>query len=143
MVSDRVLRRFLPFFSDQRLSFRHWQEFIALDFGIRCSIFVSTGYGTILLLLTIQFVPWVGRSNGLKEDNVVSFRYTSIFLFIAIVLELVNAWVMMRFYFQPKQLDALRMTRHCYSLRYFAFLSMLIAANLFINPVYAFTTIPA
>jgi hypothetical protein len=138
---ETLIKPYWPCFGGNSFSYRHWQEFIALDFGIRCSVFVSTGYGIILLLLTIQFVPWVGESNGLKQD-IVNFRYTTLFLFVAIVLELINAFAIMKYYFEPRKLDSLRMTRHCYSLRHFAFLSMLIAANLFINPVYTFTTVP-
>ncbi len=60
-ITDKLMRQCVPLkwcLSEQRLSLSHWQEFIAMDFGIRCSIFVSTGYGILLLLITIQFVPW-------------------------------------------------------------------------------------
>jgi hypothetical protein len=127
---------------NQRLSYRNWQEFIALDFGIRCSIFVSTGYGILLLLVTIQFVPWVSATNALHRD-IAGFRYTVVFLLLAVVFELINAFIMVKYFFLPRQLDVTRMTRHCYSLKYFCLVSMLIASTLFINPVYAFTMVPS
>jgi hypothetical protein len=141
-LTDAFSQRCLKCLGNQRLTYEAWQEFIALDFGIRCSIFVSTGYGILLLLVTIQFVPWVGATNGLKS-NLVGFRYTAVFLLLSCVFELINATLMVKYYFLPRGLNVLRMTRHCYSLRYFCLVSMLIASTLFINPVYALTTIPS
>jgi heme exporter protein D len=122
----------------QSLPHRTWQEFVALDFGIRCAVFIATAYGMTFLLLTINVFPYVRRHNGLRESS-KDFNQTLIYISVAMVMEFINATAMNRFYFQRHGLNILEMVRHCFALKYFALLTLLIGTNLFINPIFAFT----
>jgi hypothetical protein len=128
------------FLNKNRMSHKSWQQFIALDFGIRCAVFITTGYGILAMLITIQYVSWVGNVSGLLENR-DSFIYTSCFIVAAVVLEFLNAWGMNRFFFHKQGLDVQSEVRHCFSLPHFALLSLLIACNLLTNPIFAFITV--
>jgi heme exporter protein D len=119
---------------------RTWQEFVALDFGIRCAIFVATAYGMALLLLTVNMFPYIRRHNYLRETG-KDLNQTLLFIAVALVMELINAAIINRFYFKPHGFDVLEMTRHCFALKYFALFTLLIGACLFINPIFAFTEV--
>lgn len=119
------------------LTHRDWVHFICLDFGIRCCVMISTGLGVLLLLLTINYLPWI--TNSLKESN-AGFGTTSALIGVAIALEAANACLINHFFFRRKNLDVWVSTCHCFADAKFAFLSTIIACNLFINPMYAFTT---
>jgi hypothetical protein len=100
---------------------------------------VVTGYGMLLLLTTIQFVPYLKSHNDLTQSD-YDYSFTSILIAIAVILELLNAIVMVFVYFKPEKLEVLQEVRHCFSLPHFALLAMMIGANLFVNPIFAFTT---
>ncbi len=142
IFTERMIVKYAPkrFQSLYRMTHKDWQQFIALDFGIRCAVFVTTGYGAIIMFLTIQYVPWVAKVNGLHEDR-VSFTYTSMFIVTAVILELINAWAMNKFFFRRLGLDVQYETLRCFSLPHFSLLALLVACNLCINPMYAFTTV--
>jgi heme exporter protein D len=123
-----------------QLPHRTWQEFVALDFGIRCAIFVATAYGMSLLLLTLNVVPSVRRHNFLRESG-KHLNQTLLFIAVALIMELVNAVIINRFYFKARGFNVLDMVRHCFALKYFALLTLLIGTNLFINPIFAFTEV--
>jgi hypothetical protein len=139
-TTERLTRRFLStrYLPQPRLSFRSWQVFISLDFGIRCAILVVTGYGMILLLATVQFVPWLHDHNDLKQST-VNFYFTTVLIVIAVILEFGNAWLMIAVFFRQHKLNVIAEVRHCFSLPHFALLAVMIGSNLFINPVFAFT----
>jgi hypothetical protein len=141
LTTEYLLERFVPigFLQQPRLSHRSWQVFITLDFGIRCAVLVVTGYGMLLLLTTIQFVPYLKSHNDLTQSD-YDYSFTSVLIAIAVILELLNAIVMVFVYFKPEKLEVLQEVRHCFSLPHFALLAMMIGANLFVNPIFAFTT---
>lgn len=141
-ISEAVVLKYTPswFLNRTRMSHKNWQQFIALDFGIRCAVFVTTGYGILIMLITIQYVSWVGNVNGLLEDK-SNFTYTSLFIIAAVSLELINAWGMNRFFFHRQGLDVQSEARHCFALPHFSLLALLVACNLFTNPIFAFITV--
>ncbi len=123
-----------------RFPHRHWQRFIALDFGIRCTIFVSTAVGIIVLLTTVQFVSYLHNVNGLAENETKAYALTMYFIVAATVLELMNAYLMNTWYFRPQGLNVRDQTIHCFNLKDFALQTTVVIAILFINPIFAFTT---
>ncbi len=131
---------FSSFLSTQRLPHRHWQRFMALDFGIRCIVFVMTAVGIMLLITTIQYVPYLNRTNDLAE-HLISYESTIVFIAAALGMELINAFCISNLYFKRLQLDVREETVHCFALRDFSLLALIACTTLFINPVFAFTTI--
>lgn len=113
--------------------------FIALDYGIRCAVLTVTGCGMLLLICAVQFAPWLRGHNDLRQST-ASFSTTAALIGVAVALELVNAAAMSALYFSPRKLDVVAELQHCFSLRHFALLAVMIGANLFINPIFAFTT---
>ena len=94
-----------------RISHNHWMELIALDFGIRCTIFIATGYGMLLLLLAVQFFPWVNSFNALSQGK-VEFQTTCGLIVVAVGCEALNAWIMNKVYFKPRHFDIVRIVGH-------------------------------
>ena len=123
-----------------RLSHAYWQQFIALDFGIRCTVFVTTAFGFLLLLTTVQFVPYLGDSNGLHV-TLLNYEKTAGFIIFAVVLEFINAFIMHQVYFKKVNLRVRQKLLHCFSLKEFAFMVVTISTVMFINPVFAFTIV--
>jgi hypothetical protein len=141
-TTEALVVRYSPawFLRRHRMQHKSWQQFIALDFGIRCAVFVTTGYAIFFMLLVIQYVYWVGNVSGLLE-TAHSFAYTAFFIVAAVVMELVNAWVMNTFFFHKQGLDVQSEVRHCFSLPHFALLALLVASNLLTNPTFAFVDV--
>ncbi len=131
---------FSRFLAAQRLPHKHWQRFMALDFGIRCTVFVITAFGMFFLITTVQFVPYLNGFNGLKESD-GSYELTMMFIGIALVLESINAVLINQLYFVRHGLQVREETIHCFALRDFSLLVTMNCAALFINPIFAFTTI--
>ena len=116
---------------------KDWLCFICLDFGVRCSIMICAGIAIALLLLLIAYVPWI--DNSLKQEG-YGLKLSMAFISLAVVMELINAYIMNQIFFVPQGLSVVQKVRHCFSQPRFAFISMIVAANLFINPMYAFAT---
>jgi hypothetical protein len=131
---------FKMFLLQPRLPHRDWQQFIALDFGIRCVVFVATGYAILLLVTTIEFVPYLKSTNGL-DVSLSTYQSTAIFIVVAVVLEVVNAYIINRFYFQTIDLHVYRELVNCFSFKYFSLICGVLCCNMFINPMFAFTTV--
>ena len=140
--SEQYLQQYCPkiLLVQPRITHRHWMEFMALDFGIRCVIFIGTGYGMILLLVMIQYLPWVHSCNDLVQSN-AEFQMTCILILVAVICESLNAYAMNEFYFKRHQFDILHIVNHCFTSIEFSILAVLIGANLYINPIFAFTTV--
>eukprot|EP01038_Epipyxis_sp_PR26KG_P015105 gene15105-20323_t len=79
------------------LSHKDWMSFVSLDFGIRLVVLLSSAVGIILLLLSIQYIPWV--SNSLKEDP-IGLEKTIYYIALAVALELINVFAMNYLFFQ-------------------------------------------
>jgi hypothetical protein len=120
-----------------RFTNHEWQRLMTLDYGIRVVILISSTYSIILLLVTIQYFPWI--QNDLQQDT-NSFQFTMLLLCLALILESINAYIMNEIYFKPKKLDAIKEVKCCFQNISFGILSLFIGCNLFINPVFAFTS---
>ena len=115
---------------------RDFLAFTALDFGIRCTVMVSTALAILGLLLCIDFVPWA--NNDLKQTSGAAIELEAEFVVVAALLELVNAFVMNHYFFRPQGADVLLRVKQCFANQRFAFLVMMLGSNYFINPIFAF-----
>lgn len=114
-----------------------WQRTIALDYGIRCVIMISTAAGVMLLLLTIDYMPWTGN-NALRQTSQASiFEYIS----IALGLEVLNACVMINYFFKPQGHDVGEIVLTAFQDPRFSFVCCIAGGVLFINPMVAFTAV--
>lgn len=118
-------------------NYQDWLDFFAVDFGIRVIVMISTGVGISLLLITIQFVPWI--DSGLEEERDRDIWKSVQFILVAVVLEGVNAWAMNVLFFKRQQADVMEKTLRLFQDARFALIVVIIAVNLFINPIYAWT----
>jgi hypothetical protein len=131
-----MLGRFIAdLFGSQYVSNEDWKRFIALDFGIRVTVVISSGISISLYLLSISNAYWV--QNGLKQDA-VNVRSTIMYIYLAVVMELVNAFVINYLFFATQGVSVYNMLLNAYGDDRFAFLTTVIAAVMFLNPVYAF-----
>lgn len=132
-------RRFLPRGSILSRGLNHWDwlNFISLEFGIRCTVMVSTGVAVLLISYLIDYVPWI--HNSLQRSG-AEMRLNSELLTVAVVLEIINALIMNKVYFAPLQISVISKVRHCFQDIRFAYIATLTAAILFINPIFVFTT---
>ena len=108
---------------------------MARDFGLRCVIMVSTGLGTLLLLITIDYVPWISNTSLKDTDERIVF-----FLLLAVLLEVANACLMVSFYFRPQGCDLVALVTEEFANVRFSFICCIAGGVLFINPVVAFST---
>ncbi len=136
-LGEKYFKCLLP---QPRLPHKDWQQFIALDFGIRCTVFVATGYAVLLLVTTIEFIPYLGSTNALHV-TLSNYQTTAIFIAVAVILEIINAYLINRFYFQKINLHVYEEVVHCFSLKHFALICGVLCSIMFINPVFAFTTV--
>ncbi len=136
-IGERYFKMFLP---QPRLPFQDWQQFTALDFGIRCTVFIATGYAILLLLTTIEFTPYLKATNGLHVSS-TTYTTTALFITIAVLMELINAYLIDRFYFRKVGLQVYQEVVHCFNLKHFALICGVLCCNMFINPIFAFTTV--
>ena len=132
---DYLIRLGLPLDSLRELDLQHWQRQVACDFGFRCCIMVSTALGILLLLLSVDYVPWVSNTS-LQDTN----QTLVIFLLLAVVLELVNAGLMVHFYFLPQGCDVLSLVTEAFDDVRFSLICCVAGGVLFINPIVAFST---
>jgi hypothetical protein len=119
------------------LNQQDWLCFIALDFGIRCTVMVATGVGIGLLMIVIAYTPWI--TNSLKLDQ-YQLRRSIEFILLAVVLEIINAVAMNHMFFSKNGMDVISKVSRCFAQRRFFFVACMLAAGLLMNPVYAFTT---
>eukprot|EP01040_Poterioochromonas_malhamensis_P004026 gene4026-4306_t len=131
------------FIQKVRFSFHDWQRFMTLDFSIRFVVLLSSTYAIILLFVTIQYIPWIHsdlQQNSNDDDNSnASFEFTLLLLGLALVIEVINAWIMNEYYFKPNHLLIDKEIRTCYNNISFGMITLFIGVNLYINPVFAFT----
>lgn len=126
-----IIGIFLPPGTDQQ----DWLHFIALDFGLRVLVIITTSVEMLVMLATIDFFPWV--SSGLNQ-GLASLELSSTILIVALVTELLNAYMMDLTYYQPQGISVMIKVKHCFRDVKFSFLVFMIAAILMINPMYAF-----
>jgi hypothetical protein len=125
------------FIQKPRFTLQEWEKLMTLDYGIRIVVLITSTYTIILLLVVIQYLPWVQDD---LPQNQSEFQFTMLLLCLALVSELINAWVMNEIYFKPKNLDAVEEVKCCFQNISFGILLLFIGCNLFINPVFAFTS---
>jgi hypothetical protein len=119
------------------LNHRDWQCFIGLDFGLRCIVLMLSGIGISILLITVAYFPGVENSLQQTPQNLL---LTLAFILISTVFEILNAFAMNVFYFKRINLVIRDIVKHSLSNKRFLFVSAILAAVLFINPMAAFET---
>jgi TM2 domain-containing membrane protein YozV len=118
-----------------QLDYKDFLNFLALDFGIRVLVMVAASVSMLLLLIVIDNVPWI--TNNLFQSG--PRAHTTYALILASVgLELINAYFMHYVFFKKMCISIPNKIVHCFQRESFALVSCLVAANLFINPVFAF-----
>ncbi len=120
-------------------SYRDWQQFIALDFGIRIVVFIASAIGFLMLLTTIQYVPYLRTTNALSISH-TNYLCTIELISLAVGIEVINAMIINYGYFVRHGLHVFEELRNCFALRQFAMIVALLGSVMFINPVFAYTT---
>lgn len=121
----------------KRVNYDDLQQFVALDFGLRILVMISTAIGVLVMTLTIDYSWWI--DNKLRRSG-EAVTINSIYLCVAIVLEIINAFIINEVYFKPQKLSIWKKTLQFFvSSPRTALLSWILAAILFINPIYSFT----
>jgi hypothetical protein len=87
----------------------------------------------------VNYVPWANIS--LKQSN-DAFVLSTEFIVVAVVLELLNAMAINALFFVPRNVMLFDKVEHSFSNDRFAFICMVLAVNLYINPLYAFLDVP-
>ena len=113
-----------------------WLHFISLDFGVRIVVMISTGIGMLILLLTLDLCEWT--SSYLKQSG-KKITHVSVLIIIAVVLEVLNAAAIGTF-FCKRGIHVSQKVQHCFSDMRYAMFTILFGADLFMNPVYSFST---
>jgi hypothetical protein len=124
-------------FGSKYVTFEDWKRFIALDFGIRVTVVLSSGIGICAFLWSISALHWV--QNSLKESYDKEWN-TVMWIAVAVGLELLNACAINFLFFSRQTVSVYDMLLHAYADDRFCFLTAIISAIMFLNPVYAFTT---
>jgi hypothetical protein len=117
---------------------RDWLSFIALDFGLRCTVVITSALGVVFLLLIINRVPYIAHSSGLRCDALTE-RRTLLFTVASIGLEVANAALMNRLFFRRRDVDVLEKVLTCFDNKRFCLLATLLCSLSFIGVVFAFT----
>jgi hypothetical protein len=110
-------------------------NFLALDFGIRVAMMTYASAGMLLVLIIIDFAPWV--QNDLRQSTKGAVD-TYLLIIAAVVLELVNAYVMHFVFFRRRNVNVLNKVVRCFRRESFAVVSWMVAINVLINPVFVF-----
>lgn len=118
-----------------QLDYNDFLNFLALDFGIRCIVMVSASLAILLLLIVMDTVPYI--TNNLTQHGARAYTTYALIL-VSVALELINAGLMHLIFFRRKNINIPAKIVHCFQRESFALISCLVAANLFINPVFAF-----
>jgi hypothetical protein len=118
-------------------NFEDWLDFITLDFGVRVVVMISTAIGIMILLITVEYIPWI--HNGLQQDNRNRMWTSCSFIMIAVIMELLNTYLMNQYFFKSMQADIWHLTAQCFQDIKFQVIVFIITVNLFINPLYAWT----
>jgi hypothetical protein len=127
----------MDFFYSKDVSFDDWRRFLALDFGIRVTVVIASGLGISLYLISLSYIPWV--SNDLEQDH-DNLWLTVRWIAIAVALELMNAFAMNFFFFSRNGVSVRDMVVHAFNDDRFCFVTTVIVAINFLNPVFAFST---
>jgi hypothetical protein len=128
----------LPSLMPQGTNYEDWINFIALDFGVRVVVMITSSFGILILLVTIDYVPWI--DNDLRQQTSLQIGRNAGYLMIAVSLEAINAFLMNELFFKSLKINVVEKVKNCFSNIRFAVLVVFIGTQLFLNPVYAFTT---
>ena len=131
--TGRVVKSFIfPY----GLNYVDWHYFIALDFGIRCFIIMSSAISFAVSLLSVSYIPWV--NNALAQQG-ATLGFTISILIVSTVLEIINAFIINYFFFRKKKINLFNAVVDCFQDSRFAFITTVYGAVLITNPIYAFT----
>jgi hypothetical protein len=133
-----LIQYYIPFlnFVPEGTDYFDWLNFIALDFGVRLVVMISTAVAVLLLVLTIDFCPWIHNSLHQHGQDVIK---SSIYLTLAAIFEVINATIINFYFFRPLKIDLFLKIKMAFGNIKFAVLVIAIGTSLFINIVYTFT----
>jgi hypothetical protein len=68
-----LIQYYIPFlnFVPEGTDYFDWLNFIALDFGVRLVVMISTAVAVLILVLTIDFCPWIHNSLHQHGQDVI------------------------------------------------------------------------
>jgi len=124
-------------FIPKRTNYSDWVQFVALDFSLRVVVMICSAIGILVLTLTIDYVPWV--ESDLKQYG-KDIAWSSGYISVAVGLEVINALVINRLFFAPLHVDMWKKVRVFFTQPRVIVLAWVIATDLFINPMYSFTS---
>jgi hypothetical protein len=120
------------------INYDDWLSFLSLDFGVRFVVMISAAIGIMILLITVQYLPYI--HNGLQQSNREKVVRICVFILFAMILEIINAYSMNYFCFQQQQSDIIKLTIKRFQDKKFIVMAFVISVNLFINPIYTWTS---
>jgi len=114
------------------LSHRDWQVFLALDFSMRTGVMVMSAAAFVLMLAATGTLPWI--KSALRPLSLKHFGLVVAQILFASALEVINCYIMNKFFFEPNQLMIYKYCANCFSDRRFALITLLLTVCLLINP---------
>ncbi len=122
------------------LGYEDWLDFICLDFGFRVFIELTSGFSMLFYFLLIDYVPWIHY--GLKQTSPNDVGSTALLIAIALIVELVSAFTMNKYFFIPKNKNIRNIVDNSFRNPKFGFLAFTFCAMELINPLDAFIDAP-
>lgn len=122
------------------LGYEDWLDFICLDFGFRVFIELTSGFSMLFYFLLIDYVPWIHY--GLKQSSSKDVGSTALLIAIALVVELISAFLMNKYFFIPKNKNIRKIVDTSFRNPKFGFLAFTFCAMELINPLDAFIDAP-
>lgn len=118
------------------LSYYDWQQFIALDYGLRVLIVLLTGIGISLLLWEVSSYENI---RGDYYGSIVSSHVSYVILLIlaAVILEIINAVIINYVFFRQRNLAIYSKLKYCFKDIRFTVLAIVFSTFLLINPFVA------
>lgn len=120
------------------LDLQSWRHMLALDFGIRVVILIASGIEMIIVLVTVNGFNWIELD--LRQTG-PSLSQTIFFIIVAVILELINAFFINRLFFEFHSLNVYKILVNGFSNFRFCVICWALACTLFVNPMFAFTSI--
>ena len=89
----------------------------------------------VILLIIVSESSWI--RNGLSQPDPL-LLHSSELIILSVILEIINAFIMNHFFFSKEKINVKQLVVNCFSNKRFAFISLILASILFINPFAVF-----
>lgn len=122
------------------IGYEDWLDFVCLDFGLRVFIEITSGISMLLFFLLIDYLPYAHYE--LKETSGSDIGVTTLFIALAVVIELISAFLMNHYFFIPKNKHIRKVVDNSFRNYKFGFLVFVVCAMELINPLDAFIDAP-